>query len=160
MAIVRWEPFRDLVSTQNQFNRLFNDTFSRAFGGEPTAGAWVPPVDIRETEHELLLTVELPGINPDDVDVRVEQNTLYLKGERKLEGTEQNYQQIERSYGPFVRAFTLPSSVDPAKVVAEYRNGLLTLTMPKREEAKPKSIKIDVGGHEREPKTVAASVQR
>jgi HSP20 family protein len=158
MAIVRWEPFRDLVSTQDQFNRLFNQTFSHFLGSEPGTRAWAPPVDIRETEREVSLTAELPGVNPNDVEIRVEGNTLYLKGERKLEGNEQDYHQIERAYGSFARAFTLPASVDPSKVVAEYRSGLLTLSIPKREEAKPRTIKIQVSGQE--PKTMAAAVQK
>jgi HSP20 family protein len=149
MAIVRWEPFRDLVATQDQLNRLFNETFSRFLGGSDSGSrAWAPPVDIRETDHNVILTAELPGVNPNEVEVRVEGNTLYLKGERKLEDNEQNYRQIERTYGPFSRAFSLPASVDPNNVNAEYKNGLLTLTLTKREEVKPKTIKIQVAGGE------------
>jgi HSP20 family protein len=147
MAIVRWEPFRDLVTTQDRFNRLFNDTFARVFGGEEAAPrGWMPPVDIYETDDKLVLKAELPGIDPKDVEVRVEDNTLYLKGERKFEKEvkEENLHHVERSYGAFSRTFALPSSIDSEKVQAEYKNGLLTLTMPKREEAKPKTIKISV----------------
>jgi HSP20 family protein len=147
MAIVRWEPFRDLVTTQDRFNRLFNDTFSRVFGNEePASGAWMPAVDIYETDDKLVLKAELPGIDPKDVDVRVEDNTLYLKGERKFEKEvkEENLHRVERSYGSFSRTFALPSSIDSEKVQAEYKHGILTLTMPKREEAKPKTIKINV----------------
>ena len=147
MAIVRWEPFRDLVTTQDRFNRLFNDTFSRVFGNEePTSRAWMPPVDIYETDDKLVLKAELPGIDPKDVEVRVEDNTLYLKGERKFEKEvkEENLHHVERSYGAFNRTFALPGSIDSEKVQAEYKNGVLTLSMPKREEAKPKTIKINV----------------
>lgn len=148
MSIIRWEPFRDLVSTHDHFNQLFNETFARAFGNqqEVSPRAWVPPVDIGETEDSLVLKAELPGIKPDDVEIRVEDNTLYLKGERKFEKEvkEENLHQVERSYGTFSRSFALPSSIDSDKVKAEYQNGVLTLTMPKREEAKPKTIKIDV----------------
>jgi len=145
MAIVRWEPFRDLVATQDRFNRLFNEAFSHAFGEEqPGARTWSPAVDIYETEHNLVLKAELPGIDPKDVEARVEDGTLYLKGERKFEKEvkEQNLHRAERSYGSFVRSFALPSSVDADKVSAEYKDGILTLTMPKKEEAKPKTIKI------------------
>ena len=148
MSIVRWEPFRDLVSTQDRFNQLFNDTFSRAFGDqqEVSPRAWVPPVDIYETGDSLVLKAELPGINPDDVEIRVEDSTLYLKGERKFEKEvkEENLHRVERSYGTFTRSFALPNSIDADKVKAEYQNGILTLTMAKREEAKPRSIKINV----------------
>jgi HSP20 family protein len=159
MAIVRWEPFRNLVSTQDQFNRLFNETFSRLLGNEATAGAarnWAPAVDVLETDHDFVLKAELPGVNPDAVEIRVEDNTLYLKGERKLDADQKNYHQIERAYGTFTRSFTLPTSIDADKVAANYKDGLLTLTIPKREEAKPKTIKIQVG---QEPKTLGASVR-
>jgi HSP20 family protein len=145
MAIVRWEPFRDLVSTHDRFSRLFNDTFSRFFDeGETGARGWAPAVDIYETDHDLVLKAELPGVDPKDVEARVEDGTLYLKGERKLEkeAKEENYHRVERSYGSFVRTFALPRSVDSEKVSAQYQDGILTLTMPKREEAKPRTIKI------------------
>ena len=146
MAIVRWEPFRDLLSTQDRFNRLFNDTFSRFFDeGDLGARAWAPPVDVYETEHDVVLKAELPGVDPKEVEVRVEDGTLYLKGERKFENEvkQDNYHRIERAYGSFVRSFPLPSSVDAEKANAQYKNGVLTLTLPKREEAKPKTIKIN-----------------
>ena len=148
MSMIRWEPFRDLVSTQDRFNQLFNDTFSRAFGDQQEVAphAWVPPVDIYETGDSLVLKAELPGINPDDVEIRVEDNTLYLKGERKFEKEvkEESLHRVERSYGTFARSFVLPNTIDSDKVKAEYENGILTLTMPKREEAKPRTIKINV----------------
>lgn len=148
MAVIRWEPFRDLVPTQDRFNQLFNNTFARAFGDqqEVTPHAWVPAVDIYETGDSLVLKAELPGINPEDVEIRVEDNTLYLKGERKLEKEvrEENLHRVERSYGTFMRNFALPNSIDADKVKAEYENGILTLTMPKREEAKPRTIKINI----------------
>lgn len=148
MSIIRWEPFRDLVSTQDRFNQLFNDTFARAFGDqhEVPPGAWVPAVDIYETDDSVVLKAELPGINPDDVEIRVEDSTLYLKGERKFEKEvkEENLHRVERSYGTFARTFALPNTIDADKVKAEYQNGILTLTMPKHEEAKPRTIKINV----------------
>jgi len=162
MPIVRWEPFRNLVSTQDQFNRLFNETFSRFFtgaeGGE--AQGWSPAVDIYENDNNLVLKAELPGVDPNDVEVRVEDNVLYLRGQRKFEKDvkEENYHRIERAYGSFQRTFTLPNSVDANKVAAEYKSGVLTLTMPKREEVKPKTIKIQVSGET--PKAMAAAAHK
>jgi HSP20 family protein len=148
MSIIRWEPFRDLVSTQDRFNQLFDDTFARAFGDqqEVSPRAWTPPVDTYETSDSLVLKAELPGINPEDVEICVEDSTLYLKGERKFEKEvkEENLYRVERSYGTFTRSFSVPNTIDADKVKAEYENGILTLTMPKREEAKPRTIKINV----------------
>ena len=147
MAIVRWEPFRDLMTTQREFDRLFGGAFSPVLaGGEVSTRTWAPPVDIYENGDNLVLKAELPGINPNEVEIRVEDNTLYLKGERKFEKEvkEENYHRVERSYGSFARSFSLPNTVDSEKVNAEYKDGVLTLTMPKKEEAKPKTIKINV----------------
>ncbi len=147
MAIVRFEPFRDLLTSQREYVRLLKEAFSPMSGEtEVSTRSWAPPVDIYETEDAIVLKAELPGIDPKDVEVRVEDNTLYLKGERNYEKdvNEQNYHRIERSYGSFARGFSLPNSISAEKVKAEYKDGLLTLTMPKREEAKPKTIKIDV----------------
>ncbi|HTV53558.1 MAG TPA: Hsp20/alpha crystallin family protein [Terriglobia bacterium] len=148
MAIVRWEPFRDLLTTQDRFNRLFNETLGNVFGGEELAGrAWNPAVDIYENDQQLVLKAELPGIDPKDVDIRVEDGTLYLKGERKHEKDvkEGSYHRVERSYGSFTRTFSLPNYVNVDNIKADYKDGVLTLTMAKREEAKPKTIKINVG---------------
>jgi HSP20 family protein len=149
MAIVRWKPFRDLLATEREFDRIFREAFSPLFSereAELSTRAWAPAVDIFETENNIVLKAELPGVEPKDVEVRVEDNTLYLKGERKFEKEtkEENYHRIERSYGSFARSFALPNSIDAEKVAAEYKDGLLTLTLPKREEAKPKTIKINV----------------
>jgi HSP20 family protein len=147
MAIVKWEPFRDLMTAQRDFDRLFREAFSPVFGEtELSTRAWAPPVDIYETDNDIVLKAELPGVDPKDVEIRVEDNNLYLKGERKFEKEvkEENYHRVERSYGSFSRSFSLPNSISADKVKAEYKDGLLTLTMPKREEAKPKTIKIDV----------------
>jgi HSP20 family protein len=136
-----------LVSTQDRFNRLFNDTLSRFFDdGELGTRTWAPAVDIYETDHDVVLKAELPGVDPKDVEIRVEDGTLYLKGQRKfeIEVKEENYHRVERSYGSFTRSFALPSSVNSEKAKAEYKDGLLTLTLPKREEAKPKTIQINV----------------
>ena len=147
MAIVRWEPFRDLVASQRDFDRLFREAFSPVFGeGELSTRTWAPPVDIYENGDNLVLKAELPGVDPKEVEIRVEDNTLYLKGERKFEKEvkEENYHRVERSYGAFTRTFSLPNTIDSDKVQAEYKDGVLTLTMPKKEEAKPKTIKINV----------------
>jgi HSP20 family protein len=132
------------MTTQREFDRLFREAFSPA--GEVSTRTWAPPVDIYENGDSLVLKAEVPGINPDDVEIRVEDNTLYLKGERKFEKEvkEQNFHRVERSYGTFTRTFSLPNSVDADKVSANYQDGVLTLTMPKKEEAKPKTIKINV----------------
>jgi len=146
MAIVRWEPFRDMLTTQDRFNRLFNETFSRFFGegSEVASAGWLPAVDVYETDQNVMMKAELPGVDPKNVEIRVEDGTLYLKGERKFEKEvkEENYHRVERSYGSFTRSFALPSSVDSEKAAADYKDGVLTLTLPKKEEAKPKTIKI------------------
>ena len=114
MAIVRWEPFRDLVTTQREFDRLFKEAFTPLFGeGELSTRTWAPPVDIYETENDIVLKAELPGVDPKDVEVRVEDSTLYLKGERKFEKEvkDENYHRVERSYGSFARSFSLPNSI-------------------------------------------------
>lgn len=147
MPIVRREPYRDLMTSQREFERLFKEAFTPFVGeGELSTRTWAPPVDIYETENDIVLKAELPGIDPKDVEVKVEDNTLYLKGERKFEKEvmNENYHRVERSYGCFARSFSLPNSISAEKVKAEYKDGLLTLTLPKREEAKPKTIKIDV----------------
>jgi HSP20 family protein len=151
MAIVRWEPFRDLVSIQDRMNRLFDD----AFRGNPRTqsedewtlgGSWAPVVDIFEKDGSIVLKAELPGVDPKSVDIRVENNTLSLRGERKLDSEvkRESYHRVERSYGTFARSFTLPTVVDTEKIKADFKDGVLQLTLPKREEAKPKQIQIQV----------------
>jgi HSP20 family protein len=150
MAIVRWEPFRDLVSLQDRMNRLFDESFrgiGRGTGEDDfSLGAWAPAVDIYEKDGNIVLKAELPGIDPKDVDVRVENNVLTLRGERKFEEEvkKDNFHRVERSYGSFTRSFTLPSVVDTEKIKADCKDGVLRLTLPKREEAKPKQISISV----------------
>jgi HSP20 family protein len=151
MAIVRFEPFRDLVTFQDRLKRFFEDAFrgSRGPSDEEWAlgGSWAPSVDIYEQDGNLVLKAELPGIDPKDVDVRVENNVLTLRGERKLdtEVSKENYHRVERSYGAFSRSFTLPNVVDTDKIKAEFKDGVLRLVLPKKEEAKPKQITINVG---------------
>lgn len=163
MAIVRWEPFRELLSTQDRFNQLFNQTFSQVFGREGQelgTRTWAPAVDVYEDDQNLVIKAELPGVDPKDVEVRVENHTLFLKGERKFEKetNEGNYHRVERSYGSFSRSFSLPSSVNTEGAQAEYKDGVLTLKLAKREEAKPKTIQIQVAGSE--PKAQAASAKK
>jgi HSP20 family protein len=151
MAIVRWEPFRDLVGLQERMNRMFDQSFrglNRA-GDEDWAlgGSWAPAVDIYEHEGNIVLKAELPGVEANDVDLRIENNTLTLRGERKWDNEvkQESYHRVERAYGTFTRSFTLPSVVDQDKIKAEFKDGVLRLTLPKREEAKPKQINIAVG---------------
>jgi len=149
MALIRWDPFREMSSLQERMNRLFSDFRVRAPLGEEeiTQGAWVPPVDIYETSESIVLEAELPGLTKDNIVVEVKNNTLTLKGDKKFEreAKEENYHRVERSYGGFQRAFTLPSTVQQDKVKAKFRDGILEITIPKAEEAKPKQIKVDIG---------------
>jgi HSP20 family protein len=165
MAIVRWEPFREILSAQDRLNKLLNQTFSQIFGSEGQElgnRAWAPAVDIYETDHNLVMKVELPGIDPKDVEVRVENQTLVISGERKAEKDlkEGNYHRVERSYGTFSRSFTLPGTVSTENVTAEYKDGLLILTPAKREEAKPKTIKIQVSASEGKAQAATAKAAR
>jgi len=145
-AINRWEPFRGATDLQEQVNRLFNDAFDRNHS-ESNLSTWAPPVDIYESEHELVVKADLPDVDPKELDIRVENNVLTLRGERKFEKkvNEDNYLRIERTYGAFSRSFSLASTVNPEAIKADYQNGVLTLSIPKREEAKPKQIKVNVG---------------
>jgi HSP20 family protein len=156
MAIIRWDPFRDVVTLRERMNRMFEDVFSgRAEEGkELTTSTWAPSVDIFETEKELVLTAEIPGIDEKDVEIKIEDNTLSLKGERKFEKEtkEENYHRIERSYGSFYRAFTLPNSIDPDRIQATHENGVLKITMPKRDELQPRKVKILKAGASDKPK--------
>jgi HSP20 family protein len=144
MAITRWDPFHEVVSLQNRVNSLFRNLNE---GESPMASAsFVPPVDIYEDADKLILKLEIPGMNEKDLDVRVEDNTLTVRGERKFEAVEkeQNFHRIERSYGSFFRAFTLPMTIETDKVQANYNAGVLKLELKKKPEAQPKQIKINV----------------
>jgi HSP20 family protein len=148
MAITRWETYRDVVALQNRMSSLFQD-FSRNSGENElvTAAGFVPPVDIYEDEHKLLLKLEIPGIRQEDLDVRMENTTLSVRGERSFEseGKEENFHRVERRYGSFYRAFTVPNTVDPQSIKAEYDAGVLRLELQKRAESKPRQIKVSVG---------------
>ncbi len=128
--------------------RVFQDSLSRLLS-EPAARPWAPPVDIAETENELVVKADLPDVDPKNVAIQLENGTLTLKGERKFEEQNNNrgYHRLERSYGSFVRAFSLPDSVDGEKVKADYKNGVLTITLPKKEVAKPKKIQVEIANN-------------
>lgn len=146
MAIVRFDPYREFAALQDRMNRLFGDTYLR--DEEVTRrGNWVPAVDIYETDaHDVVIKAELADMTREDIEVTVENNTLTLKGERKVPADikEEQFRRVERAYGAFSRSFTLPSTVDASKVSAEYRHGVLTVKLPFREEAKPRTINVDV----------------
>jgi HSP20 family protein len=148
MAIVRWsDPFREFAQLQDRINRVFSDAYSRNDEGLMTSGAWVPPVDIYQNgDQEVVLKAELPDMTREDIDITVDKGTLTIKGEKKLssEVKEEQYHRIERRYGSFSRSFALPPTVDASKVGAEYKNGVLTVHLPLREEAKPRQIKVDI----------------
>ncbi|MFI5142491.1 MAG: Hsp20/alpha crystallin family protein [Thermoanaerobaculales bacterium] len=147
-TIVRWDPFREMATLQERLNRAFDDAWGHARRPDEdfVTASWLPAVDVRETKDALEIAAELPGIEPKDVEVSVESGVLTLKGSRRFEkATEgETYHRVERSYGAFERSFNLPTNVDPERVRAVYRHGVLQLTLPKREEAKPKAIAINV----------------
>jgi len=144
-TISRFEPFRGVSSLQDQINRLFNEAFDRS-SGEANLTSWAPPVDIYETAQELVVKADLPDVKPEDLDIRVENHILTIRGERKFEKkvNEDNYLRVERSYGSFSRSFSLANTVNTEAIKADYKDGVLTLSVPKREEAKPKQIKVNV----------------
>ncbi len=146
MSMTRFDPFREFVALQNRLNGAFGDVYLR--DDDVTArSAWIPPVDIYETSaHDLVIKAELPDVAREDIEVTVEHNTLRLKGAKKVQADvkDDQYRRVERSYGAFSRSFTLPNTVDATKVSAEYKNGVLTVTLPFREEARPRTIAVDV----------------
>jgi HSP20 family protein len=144
-SVIRWNRLRNLSNLQDQVNQLF-ESATPAQGDHSSLTTWAPAVDIHETENELVLKADLPGINEKDIDIRVENNMLTVRGERSFshEVKEDNYLRIERSYGSFSRSFGLPNTVNTEAIKAEYKNGVLTVEMPKRAESKPKQVKINV----------------
>ena len=146
MSIVRYDPFRDLRTLQEEVNRLFSSNLTRGFGEEGIGrGAWNPSVDIFENKDQIVLEAELPGMKQDDFELTVENNVITLRGERQFEKKEEsdNYHRVERSYGSFTRSFTLPQTVSAEGATAEYSNGVLRVTLPKREETKARRIQIN-----------------
>jgi len=145
MAVVRWDPFRDLNLLQDRMNRLFDDAGRGWRADEPAATTtWSPAVDIFETEGEIVVKAELPGMERKDITLHLENNVLSLRGERKFEKEtkDENYHRIERSYGAFSRSFAIPATVDEEKIRADYKDGVLNIVLPKKEQARPKQIKI------------------
>lgn len=140
--------FRDLMNIQDRMNRLFEDALPKTGSGDSSlfTGTWMPAVDIFETEQSIVLKADLPEINPADVDIRVEDNILSLRGQRKLENEvkEEKYHRVERAYGSFARTFALPHTISAEKITADYKNGVLRINLPKREESRPKQIKVSV----------------
>ena len=148
-VITRWDPFREFTTVQDRLNRLFRESYGNEGREEAlTTSSFAPAVDVYEDEHNVTLKVQVPGIEEKDIDIRIENNTLTLHGERKFEKEEkeENFRRVERQYGSFTRTFTLPSIVDPEKVQANYDKGILKVVLPKKAEAKPKQIKVNVGG--------------
>ncbi len=148
-SLIRWDPFRTLSTLQDEVNRLFDDSFGVARRRPASLTAWAPAVDILETEQEVVIKADLPDLEEKDIDVRIEGNTLTLSGERKYEKNvkEDNFLRLERAYGSFSRSFSLPNTVNTEAIKAEYKNGVLMVRMPKREESKPKQIKVAVTGN-------------
>jgi HSP20 family protein len=144
MNSIRWSPFRDMSLFQNQLNQLFQDALQGWPAGSEGMTAWTPAADIFETENEIVLHADLPGIDPKQLDLRVENNVLTLRGERQFNSTveRENFHRLERPYGAFARSFTLSRTVDPNKIQAAYKDGILSITLPKAEQARPKRIHI------------------
>jgi HSP20 family protein len=147
-VLTRFEPFREFATLQDRINRVFRDSYSGPAQDDAlTTSSFAPAVDVYEDEHKVTLKIEVPGIDEKDIDVRVENSTLTVHGERKIEKEEkeENYRRVERQYGSFTRSFTLPQTVDTENVSATYDKGVLKITLPKKAEAKPKQIKVQVG---------------
>ncbi|NOY23519.1 MAG: Hsp20/alpha crystallin family protein [Acidobacteria bacterium] len=145
MAITKYNPIREMVGLSNSLNRMFEEMSGFNTDTEIT-GSWAPAVDVSESENAIEIKADLPGMTEKDIDVTVENNTLTIKGERKFENEDkrENYHRIERQYGSFYRSFQLPNTVDVTRINANFKNGILELALPKREETKPKKISINV----------------
>jgi HSP20 family protein len=157
--LTRWDPFREFVTLQDRMNRLLRERGSDGQDEALTSTSFAPPVDVYEDEHNVTLKIEVPGIDEKDIDVRIENNTLTIHGERKFEKEEkeENYRRVERQYGSFTRTFTLPNTIDQESVQANYDKGVLNVKLAKKAEAKPKQIKVSVGSEKtlesKEPKS-------
>ena len=148
-TLARWDPWREFETLQERINRIFDTSLLRRYMGEEEGletGSWVPAIDVIDNRDHYLVRADLPGVSKDDIEVDVSDGTLTIKGEKKRETKEEgdNYIRVERTYGTFVRSFTLPDDVDSDKIKASYENGVLELVIPKKEEAKPKKIKVEV----------------
>jgi HSP20 family protein len=145
MALVKWEPFRDLMAMQDRMTRLIDETLSRIWKEEVVRGVWSPPVDILERGSEVVLKVDLPGVSQEEIDIRVEGSTLIIQGERRLikDAPEENYIQIERPYGTFRRTFNIPRMIEQEEIKASYKDGVLRVVLPRKPEAQPKQIVVE-----------------
>ena len=152
MNLTRWEPYRELATLQDRLNRAFGTAFTRSErDDEMSLAAWAPPVDIAEEKDRIVITAELPGFQEDQIEIQSENGMLTLRGERKFEKEHdgKSYHRVERSYGQFVRSFSLPNNVDREKIKADFSNGLLRIELPKREDAKPRTIRISAVGEKK-----------
>jgi len=145
MTLVKWEPFRDLMAMQDRMTRLIDETLSRIWKEDVARGAWSPPVDIFERGNEVVLKVDLPEVSQSEIDIRVEEGTLIIQGERKFvkESPEENYIQVERPYGTFRRTFSIPRTIDQESIKASYRDGVLRIVLPRKREIQPKQITVE-----------------
>ena len=145
MALVKWEPFRDLMAMQDRMTRLIDETLSRIWKEEVVRGVWSPPVDILERGDELVLKVDLPEVSQSEIDIRVEGSTLIIQGERRLikDAPEENYIQIERPYGTFRRTFNIPRTIEQEEIKASYKDGVLRIVLPRKQETQPKQIVVE-----------------
>ena len=157
-VLTRFEPFREFSTLQDRINRVFRESVGREGDESLTTSSFAPAVDVYEDEHAVTLKIEVPGIDEKDIDVRLENNALPVHGERKIEKEEkeENYRRVERQYGSFTRTFTLPTTVDAEKVSANYDKGVLKIALPKKAEAKPKQIKVNVGAGKAGEQTLEA----
>lgn len=146
MSVTRWDPFRNMATLHSQVNRLFENSLQSGRTDNSALTTWAPAVDIHENENALVITADLPGMDEKDLDIRVENNMLTVRGERKFDQKvkEENYLRIERTYGAFSRSFSLPNTVNTEAIKAEYKNGVLAVELPKRAESKPKQVKVNV----------------
>lgn len=157
MNLTRWEPYRELATLQDRLNRALGSALGRPDrDDEVTMAAWAPPVDITEEKDRILITAELPGFKENQIEIQSENGMLTLRGERKFEKESdgKSYHRVERSYGQFVRSFSLPNNVDREKIKADFADGLLKIELPKREDAKPRTIKITAGSGEKKSDTI------
>ena len=161
MNMITYDPFRELRSLQDEVNRVFSSSFGRNNESGMMRGAWNPSVDIFENKDQIVLEAELPGMNPEDVNISIENNVLTIHGERRFEKKDENdnFHRVERSYGSFTRSFTLPPTVSSDNVDANFDNGILRLSLAKREEAKPRRIEIKAGSGASAPKTIEAETK-
>ena len=145
MTLVKWEPFQDLMAMQDRMTRLIDETLSRIWKEDMAQGVWSPPVDILERGDEVVLKADLPGVTQNEIDIRVEEGTLTIQGERKFvkESPEENYVQIERPYGTFRRTFSIPRTIDQESIKASYKDGVLRIILPRKQEIQPKQIVVE-----------------